>query len=377
MTRNVLRIGVEATAYNRARTGIARYLDCMIKEMLSLDPAVEFLFYAPRHADILIAPGRWRLREGSGTTSAISNLWVQTQVPMWIAEDRLTVFWGQNHMLPLYLRRPCFRLLTVHDVAPFACPSTLKFRSMLTRRFLSTRACRAADAVVADSDATARSLIRVLGISQKKVRRVYLGIDQRFRPVPARIAQQVAMGKYRLPADYLLTVGTIEPRKDHRVLLDALKLMPDAPPLAIVGRVGWKAGDIVRRIVMMEKMGRVRHLDQVDDSDLPALYSAAKALVLPSSYEGFGLPVLEAMACGCPVLCSWSSSLPEVGGRAVRYFRTGDSGDLAGRLSILLSDEELRTAMSAAGLARAKQFSFRSAAEQVLGIIRRGITAQS
>ncbi len=348
----------------------------MVSEMLSLDPAVEFLFYAPRRADISLAPGRWRLREGTGPTSAISNLWIQTQVPKWIAEDRLAVFWGQNHMLPLNLRRPCFRLLTVHDVAPFACPNTLKFRSMLTRRFFSARACRVADVVVADSDATARSLVRVLGVSQEKVRRVYLGSDERFRPVPLLAAQQVAMGKYRLPADYLLAVGTIEPRKDHRILLNALRLVPNAPPLAIVGRVGWKAADIVNQIVTMEKMGRASHLNHVDDSDLPALYSAAKVLIMPSSYEGFGLPVLEAMACGCPVLCSWSSSLPEVGGDAVRYFRTGDSRDLACKLSILLSDQRQLAAMSTAGLARARQFSFRRAAEEMLQIIRSGVAAQ-
>jgi glycosyltransferase involved in cell wall biosynthesis len=374
--RGALRIGVEATAYNRFRTGIARYLDCMISEMMSLDPATEFVFYAPRHADISLANGRWRLREGSGSLSAISNLWVQAQVPKWIADDRLDVFWGQNHMLPLRLRGPCFRLLTVHDVAPFACPSTLKLRSMLTRRFFSIRACRAADVVVADSDATARSLVRVLGVNQAKVKRVYLGVDERFRPVPLPTAQEVAMGKYRLPADYLLTVGTIEPRKDHVVLLRALGLIPDAPRLAIVGRVGWKSAGIMEQIVVMEKMGRVSHLDQVDDCDLPSLYSAAKALVFPSSYEGFGLPVLEAMACGCPVLCSWSSSLPEVGGAAVRYFRTGDSGDLARNLLILLRDEEQMSAMSAAGLVQAKRFSFRRAAEEILRIIRHGITVQ-
>jgi glycosyltransferase involved in cell wall biosynthesis len=375
--RGALRIGVEATAYNRFRTGIARYLDCMISEMMSLDPAAEFVFYAPRHADISLANGRWRLREGSGPLSAISNLWVQAQVPKWIADDRLDVFWGQNHMLPLHLRGPCFRLLTVHDVAPFACPRTLKLRSMLTRRFFSIRACRAADVVVADSDATARSLVRVLGVNQAKVKRVYLGVDERFRSIPLPTAQEVAMGKYRLPADYLLTVGTIEPRKDHVVLLRALGLMPDTTRLAIVGRVGWRSADIMEQIMVMEKMGRVSHLDQVDDCDLPSLYSAAKALVFPSSYEGFGLPVLEAMACGCPVLCSWSSSLPEVGGDAARYFRTGDSTDLARELSVLLSDGGQRAAMSAAGLARAKRFSFRRAAEQVLQIIRQGTACQS
>jgi alpha-1,3-rhamnosyl/mannosyltransferase len=123
---------------------------------------------------------------------------------------------------------------------------------------------------------------------------------------------------------------------------------------------------------MQEEAGRVRYLGRVDDEWLPALYSAARLSVYPSLYEGFGLPVLEAMSCGCPVLCSWSSSLPEVGGSAARYFRTGDSEDLACKLAALLSDDKQLAAMSAAGLARAEQFSFRQAAQEVLGIMRAG-----
>jgi glycosyltransferase involved in cell wall biosynthesis len=367
----VLRIGVDAS-YGTAKAGIARYLDCMVAEMLALDPSVEFVFYAPRPVEIALPQGRWRLRTESGLRGRFVNPWVQTRIPGWAAEDGLDVFWGQNNVLPLRLRRRCFRLLTVHDLAPFVCPKTLRFESALTRRYYSAMACRAADAVVADSDATARDIVRLLGIRRDKVTRVYFGVSGNFQPVPTVPARDVAAGKYGLPNDYLLTVGTIEPRKHHTVLLHALRLLQSAPLLAIIGGVGWKAESIMREITVMERAGRVRYLGWVDDSDLPALYSAAKMLVLPSSYEGFGLPVLEAMSCGCPVLCSWSSSLPEVGGDAARYFRVGDSEDTARKLKELLIDEKQRAAMAAAGLVRAKQFSFRQAAQKVLDIMSAG-----
>jgi glycosyltransferase involved in cell wall biosynthesis len=325
LSRTPFRIGVDGSVYSAVRAGIARYLDCMVSEMMSLDPDVDFVFYAPRLAHITLPAGRWRLREGSGFRGRYVNLWVQRQIPEWAAEDKLDVFWGQNNEIPLHLRRRCFRLLTVHDLAPLVCPQTMGLRSVLARRFYMARACRAADAVVADSDATARHVVQLLGVKRTKVARVYLGIDSRFQPVPTVAARDVAARKYGLPNDYLLTVGTIEPRKHHTVLLRALRLVPSAPLVAVIGRVGWKAESIMREITAMEKAGRVRHMGWIDDPDLPALYSAAKMLVLPSSYEGFGLPVLEAMACGCPVLCSWSSSLPEVGGNAARYFRVGDS----------------------------------------------------
>jgi alpha-1,3-rhamnosyl/mannosyltransferase len=130
----------------------------------------------------------------------------------------------------------------------------------------------------------------------------------------------------------------------------------------------------MEQIRAQEKVGKVRYLGRVEDEWLPALYAAAKLSVYPSLYEGFGLPVLEAMACGCPVLCSDSSSLPEVGGTAARYFRTGDVVSLSARLKELLDSQTDLDALSEAGLARAGVFSFRRAAEQLLEIIREGIS---
>ena len=130
------------------------------------------------------------------------------------------------------------------------------------------------------------------------------------------------------------------------------------------------------RIRLYEGSARVKYLGRVGDDLLPALYSAAKLSVYPSLYEGFGLPVLESMACGCPVLCSDSSCLPEVGGDAASYFRTGSVEDLSLALRGLLSDGGRLAAMSVAGLARARQFSYSRAAEQMWQIIRDGLTVR-
>ena len=181
------------------------------------------------------------------------------------------------------------------------------------------------------------------------------------------------MSEFGLARDYVLFVSTIEPRKDHLTLLRAIARVPHAPLLVLAGGVGWRCNSILREIRVAEDAGRVKYVGRVDDDWLPALYSAATISVYPSVDEGFGLPVLEAMSCGCPVLCSDSSSLPEVGGDAACYFRTGDSEDLARRLTELLGDGDRLDAMSAAGLNQANRFSFRSAAEEILGIIRRGV----
>jgi glycosyltransferase involved in cell wall biosynthesis len=141
--------------------------------------------------------------------------------------------------------------------------------------------------------------------------------------------------------------------------------------LAIVGGEGWKCRTILEQIGAKEALGGVRYLGRVEDEELSLLYSAAELMVYPSAYEGFGLPVLEAMTCGCPVLCSWSSSLPEVAGPAAHYFRPHDHDDLARQLGLLLADREELDKMSQLGLRQASLFSFRSAAREFLSILSR------
>jgi alpha-1,3-rhamnosyl/mannosyltransferase len=175
--------------------------------------------------------------------------------------------------------------------------------------------------------------------------------------------------RFSLTGNFMLAVGTLEPRKDYLTLLKALRASRSLPPLAIVGAVGWNCSGILKAVREAEADGLVRYLGRVSDEELSALYSAAQVAVYPSFYEGFGLPVLEAMACGCPVLCSWSSSLPEVGGRAAAYFRPRDARDLAHRLNALLPDKGRLAEMREEGLAQAARFSFDRAAEQMVGVL--------
>ena len=368
-----LRVGVEASTLRAVRAGIARYIFGIVSHMLTLSPDVEFTFYSPRRIVLRLPSDRCRLRVGSGLCGKSANIWLQRRLPTWLAEDHIDVFWGQNHLLPLRLRRPCFRLLTVHDLTAVLFPSTMPFRSGMAARLLMRNAVRAADSVVAVSRATAHSVVKQLGVDCSRVTVVYQGVDATFVPVPKANATELVADKYGLPPKYLLCVGTIEPRKDHAVLLRALESVPEAPLLVIVGGVGWRCRETVRLIRASEAAGRVRHLGWVGDSDLAALYSAAMVMVYPSFYEGFGLPVLEAMACGCPVLCSWSSSLPEVGGDTVRYFRPRDSADLARRLRELVDDPEALAEMSVRGRTRAGEFSNKAAAERMLVMMRGAI----
>jgi glycosyltransferase involved in cell wall biosynthesis len=232
---------------------------------------------------------------------------------------------------------------------------------------------RTADVVLADSAATAALVRRHLGVKRSSLHVVYAAAQGCFRQVPTEEARRVADQVFGLRQKYILCVSTIEPRKEHLTLLRAVAHTPGVPLLVLVGGLGWRCRSVLGQIRVHERAGRVKYLGRVDEKWLPGLYSAATLSVYPSLYEGFGLPVLESMACGCPVVCSDSSSLPEVGGSAVRCFRTGDHADLARVLTGLLRDDGLLKRMSAAGLRRAEQFSFRTAGRQILGLIRQGV----
>jgi glycosyltransferase involved in cell wall biosynthesis len=346
----------------------------MVANMMKAAPDFEFYLYARRPVEIPLAPGNWSLHLDARYARMPYVLWFQNRLPQILADDAIDVFWGQNHMLPLRLRRSCFRLLTVHDLTAVLFPHMMSNLGRVSSRLFYRAAARAADCVLADSQATARLARMCLGVDERRTRVVYLGCENGFGPVRVTQARTMVHERFGLPSTYLLTVGSIEPRKAHLTLLAALEAVPGVPVLAVVGNLGWHCRSIVAAIRRHEQSGRVRFLGPVSDADLAALYSAAKLLIYPSFYEGFGLPILEAMTCGCPALCRWSSSMPEVGGRAAAYFRGPGHGELASEIRRLLRDDAALTAMAEAGSLRARGFSFKRAADQVVGVLREQAT---
>jgi glycosyltransferase involved in cell wall biosynthesis len=175
-----------------------------------------------------------------------------------------------------------------------------------------------------------------------------------------------------LPADYLLYVGTIEPRKNLPTLLQAYRILLDrmghAPTLVIAGRKGWLHSPVFRRVTELDLGGQVQFTDWIEQADLPALFSGATAFVYPSLYEGFGLPPLEAMACGTPVICSNASALPEVVGEGGLLVDPRDAGALARAMEQVLTDTSLRADLSARGLAQASKFSWERTARETLAV---------
>lgn len=262
-------------------------------------------------------------------------------------------------------------ILTVHDVLPCLFPEM--FPSGMYEIFTDVVGynVQRASIVVADSQATKESFEFFFGRHNLQARVVYPGVDKSYNPVTDKDADENIRKKYGIPDNYLLFLGTIEPRKNVQRILEAFAIAsPEAPDMKLVvsGGYGWHAGHIYLRYKELDLSDRVVFTGYIDELDKPSIYRGATAFLFPSIYEGFGFPALEAMACGVPVISSSSSSLKEVVGDAGILVDPLDTGQLAGAISRVLGDTALRKDMATKGLKQAGRFTWRKTADQYLKI---------
>ena len=264
-------------------------------------------------------------------------------------------------------------VITVHDLTFLHYPEFLTAESQRYYNGQIAWAVRRADHILADSHATKGDLVALLAVPDEKVTVVHLAADPAYRPLPAEEVRNV-LARYGLAPGYLLFVGTLEPRKNLPGLLQAYRLLVDSTenigPLVLAGGRGWLYEQVFQRVEDLELVGRVRFLDRVPDADLPGLYNGAGALAIPSFYEGFGLPALEAMACGTPVVAANRASLPEVVGEAGLLVDPEDASAIAEALERALADKPLRARARELGFAQAAGFSWTRTAEETLAVYR-------
>ncbi len=309
---------------------------------------------------------RWRLSVAlAQLTQAPKDHWITTG-----RRDKDVLFHATEHLLPP-LRMPA--VFTFHDAIYARYPQFHTRKNIAYLRAMMPRFLRQAAHVIAVSECSKQDCMHLYGVPETKISVIAEAADPAWQPVndPTKLAEVRA--KYGIPQNYLLYLGTIEPRKNLPALLDALASLiatqPEEPPtLVIAGKKGWMFAPIFSQVAALGLEQRVIFTGFVPDADAPALLSGARAFAFPSHFEGFGLPVLEAMQCGAPVMCSNSSSLPEVAGDAALLVDPNDTAAIAQALQALWTQSALRADLRARGLAQAVRFSWARAAAETLAV---------
>jgi len=365
-------IYVDVAAAVHGRAGLGRYAESLARALAALAPERLALFYnrggdTRPLAGLEAIPTRslragykpWRMAVWLGQLARLGFDGLLPGAELYHATEHL--------LMPL---RQVPTVLTVHDLIFQRFPEHHK---RLNYWYLSAAMplyCRRASAIIAVSQATRQDLVQFYNVDPARVSVVHEAAAPHFAPAsPAQVAD--ARARYGLPDNYLLHVGTIEPRKNLTRLIEALHRLRAGGQdvvLVMVGSKGWLYQAFFQRLEELALGDAVVLPGYVPDADLAALYSGARLVAVPSLCEGFGLPILEAMACGVPVVCSNTSSLPEVGGDAARYFDPRDVEAIADTILSVWRDDGLRERLRQQGLARAARFSWARAAEETLAV---------
>jgi len=368
-----MKIAVEITTCTAERAGIGYYTEHLVDALIATAAPGDDVFLIgnrPLGPDIM---AKWAGRVRTGG-AAIRYVWMQTDAARLLAEGGADFAVFPNYLAPI--AAPCPYLNVIHDLALIRTPAYFNARKRLLVRALLPVVTRAAAGVGTVSDASRRDVVSMLGVSPERIVMLPGAPHPSCRPsAPAEIARVRA--RYRLQRPYVLSVGTLEPRKNLPLLLQAFdRLLARAGTrsaeldLVTVGGRGWRDRELLAELRRRLPGGRVHAVGYVPEEDLVALYGGAEVLAYPSHFEGFGLPSLEAMACGTPVVASDVSALREVSGGAAALVPVGDAEALAARIAELVEDRGARAAASARGLARAAEFRWDRTAERLWAFAR-------
>jgi glycosyltransferase involved in cell wall biosynthesis len=347
----------------------------LIRWLPEIEAQHEYFLYSNKNVGL--APSSpetaFQQRIDGSFSSCPGALWLLGRLAGFAKRDNLDAFWASTTILPFGLPAKILKIVTVHDLVWLRYPETTTRYNLFLQKAFARRGIAEADIVLVNSRSTQEELVQTLGIPFEKTRVIYPIISEIYKPQPPEEAAGYISEKYKVPSRYMATVGTVEPRKNLKLLIEAartLKSKGQLPcPVLVVGAKGWKNSHLwqeIRDAGLSER--EISFMGYLPDEDMPFFYSGAQAFLFPSMYEGFGFPPIEAMACGTPVIASNAQCMPEVLGNAAILESPTSAEDFAAAIARVLMDEDLRETMRARGISNAQRFAARSSAERLLEV---------
>lgn len=381
-------IGIDGSrAFIKGRTGTENYSYQLLRHLSYIDIENQYLIYIKKSQISKFKsqnfPANFKYQ-----VIGLSRLWTQIGLAFRTFIDPIDVLFVPSHTLPL-LRRPGLKtVITVHDLGAEYLPVLHQLKQVLYLKLMTHYQLKTANKIISVSKATKKDLMKRIGIADKKISVIYEGVDKAvFKKMPKDIVNDIVK-KYDIVREkYFLFVGTIQPRKNLERLIKAFAKfleglegreeregLDNSFKLVLVGGKGWKSDSIYRMSKELGIEDRVRFLGRIPDEDLAGLYNGALALTYPSLFEGFGLPIVEAFACGCPVITSNSSSMPEVAGNAAILVNPYEQGEIFKAMRQIHNSEVLRNKMIQKGILCCKQFDWKTTVKRTIEVIKETIS---
>jgi len=362
-----LKIAIIADALDYQYAGIYYYTKEIIKALAAVDSFNEyFVVRSISEGDISKNVKELIIPQVNFPGAAPYRLFVQ--IPRILANKQVDIVVEPRHFGPFNLPKSIKRITFIHDLSPLHHPEWHQFVSRTLQRLFLPSILKRTDHVLTNSDYTKQDIIRHFPVTKHKTTSTWLAKEDFFQPQ----ADMALLRKLGVDKPYLLHVGTIEPRKNINVLIEAFEQLKQdddqSLQLVLVGKQGWKSESVFTAIKNSPYKKDIKVLGYVERNALIALYSSAEAFVYPSLFEGFGLPLVEAMACGCPIVSSNAACLPEIAGKAGLYFSPTSSKELLDQLQILLSSPSKKSDLKQLALQQAAKFNWERTAKETLAV---------
>ncbi len=346
------------------RVGSSVYCFELLNNLSNIDRENNYEIFLPQSptSDLPKASDKWKYR-----VLASRKMWTITSLSFDLLKNRsVDVFFTPTHYLPLFA--PKKSVVSILDVSYIYFPELFKKKDLIQLKKWTKYSAKKSRKILTISQSSKNDIIKEYKVSKDKVEVIYPGISRNLS-VNNKLSMEDLSKKFGVSGKYILFVGTLQPRKNIKRLIEAFSKIDTDVSLIIVGRRGWQYEEILNAPEKYNVKDKVIFLENVSDEDLPSLYKNAEFFILPSLYEGFGIPVLEAMNYGTPVITSNISSLPEVGGDAALYVDPNDTMDIAEKMKKLLHDDNLRKQLVEKGKKQIEKFSWEKSARQTLAVL--------